>query len=273
MASILDFDVNTGLHPKMTKINPLTGQAYGVNDKAAGVVPSYQVKTDPAFHQQGFKDTSKGTIDSTVDIGDAKQPTVTAKAVVHYADSAAYALKGGVAIANGYIGKMSAEMKAMTYDFKAKQNRRAADLLLANQTEITRAAQMDSNQYRIAGVETKAKQVSGMAASGFAVGKGVYKNTLNTTEARVNYNVANLMLKADLQNAELTRSAGQQLAEAIINDANKEIAKKEGKFSVMNGWLNGISNFISAGASFTCGMVENGAFGKTSTSTITKTKK
>lgn len=263
MASI-GYENLVGLHPQMTKINPLTGQAYGVNDEANGVIPSYQVTTDDPFrHVSGFKDTSKGTIDSTVDIetGGAKQPWITAKAVEHYADACAYTLKGGVAISNGYIGKMSADAKAMTYEFKAKQNRRAADLLLANQTEITRAAQMDSNQYRIAGAQTKAKQATGMAASGFAVGKGIYKNTLNTTEARVNYNVANLMLKADLENAELTRKAGQQQAEAIINDANAEIAKKEGEFSVMNGWLNGISNFISAGASFSCGLIENGALG------------
>ena len=272
MASILDFDFNTGLHPKMTKINPLTGQAYGVNDEAAGVVPSYQVKTDPAFHQQKLKDTSEG-MGGSVEGGDAEQPWITAKAVEHYADACAYLMKAGAAVGNGYIAKMSAETKAMTYEFKAKQNRRAAALLLANQTEITRAAQMDSNQYRITGVATKAKQVSGMAASGFAVGKGVYRNTLNTTEARINYDVANLMLKADLQNAELTRGAGQQLAEAIINDANKEIAKKEGKVAVWNGWINGISNFISGAASFTCGLVENGALYKSSSSTTTETKK
>ena len=250
------------MSPQMTLVDPNTGMAQ--------TLPSWQVAedqkpdvvrastSDPFKHTAKFKDSSKGSIDSTVDIEGVEQPKHTAKAIVHYADAAASVLKGGVAIANGYIGKMSAKQKQLSYEFKAQQNRRAAELLLKNQVDITRAAQMDSNQYRIVGVETKAKQVSGMAASGFAVGKGIYKNTLNTTEARVNYNVANLMLKADLQNAELTRKAGQQTAEAIINDANAEIAKKEGKFAVMNGWLNGISNFISAGASFTCGLIEDG---------------
>lgn len=256
MASI-DYENLVGLKPQMTPINPKTGMA------SDAVVPQYQLKTDDPFkHVSNLKDTSKGTIDSTLGIEGVSQPTITAKAVEHYADACTYMLKGGAAIGNGYISKMSAESKAMAYSFTAKQNRRAADLLLANQVEITRAAQMDSNQYRISGEAVKTKQVTGMAASGFAVGKGTYKNTLNTTEARVNYNVANLMLKADLENAELTRKAGQQTAQAIINDANAEIAKKEGKVAVWNGWINGISNFISAGASFYCGRIENGSLSK-----------
>lgn len=261
------------MSPQMTLLDPNTGMAQ--------TLPSWQVAedqkpdvvrastSDPFKHTAKFKDSSKGSIDSTVDIEGVEQPKHTAKAIVHYADAAAYALKGGVAIANGYIGKMSAQQKQKSYEFKAQQNRRAAELLLKNQVDITRAAQMDSNQYRIAGVETKSKQVAGMAASGFAVGKGVYKNTLNTTEARVNYNVANLMLRADLQNAELTRKAGQQTAEAIINDANAAIAKKEGKHAVMMGWVNGISNFLSAGAAFTCGLIEDGYLSNTKQTTAT----
>lgn len=272
MASIgLEDLFRSRVNPQMTLLDPDTG--------VAQTLPSWQVAEDqkPAVTRAStsdpfkkitkFKDTSKGTIDSTVDIEGVEEPKITAKAIVHYADAAAYALKGGAAIANGYIGKMSAQQKAEAYKFKAEQNRRAADLLLKNQVDITRAAQMDSNQYRIAGAETKAKQVTGMAASGFAVGKGVYKNTLNTTEARVNYNVANLMLRADLQNAELTRKAGQQTAEAIINEANAKIAKKEGKFAVTMGWVNGISNFISAGASFYCGRIEDGGLSKKTNAT------
>lgn len=250
------------MNPQMTLLDPNTGQAQ--------TLPSWQVAdeqkpavtrastNDPYRHTSRFRDTSKGTIDSTVDMEGVEEPKHTAKAVAHYADAAAYILKGGASITNGYIAQMSAQQKQKSYEFKAQQNRRAAELLLMNQVDITRAAQMDSNQYRIAGAETKSKQVTGMAASGFAVGKGVYKNTLNTTEARVNYNVANLMLRADLQNAELTRKAGQQKAEAIINEANAKIAKKEGEFAVTMGWVNGISNFISAGASFYCGRIADG---------------
>lgn len=250
------------MNPQMTLLDPNTGQAqtlpsWQVTDEQKPAVTRAST-SDPFRNVTKFKDTSKGTIDSTVDIEGVEQPKHTAEAVKHYADSLAYIMKGGAAIANGYIAKMSAQQKAEAYKFKAEQNRRAADLLLMNQVDITRAAQMDSNQYRIAGVETKSKQVAGMAESGFAVGKGVYKNTLNTTEARVNYNVANLMLRADLQNAELTRKAGQQTAEAIINEANAKIAEKEGKFSVTMGWVNGISNFISAGALFYCGRIADG---------------
>lgn len=260
------------MNPQMTLVDPNTGQAQTT-------LPSWQVTeeqkpavvrastSDPFRHTSRFRDTSKGTIGSTLGIEGVEQPKHTAEAVKHYADAAAYVMKGGAAIANGYIAKMSAQQKAEAYKFKAEQNRRAADLLLMNQVDITRAAQMDSNQYRIAGAETKAKQVTGMAGSGFAVGKGVYKNTLNTTEARVNYNVANLMLRADLQNAELTRKAGQQTAEAIINEANAKIAEKEGKFSVTMGWVNGISNFISAGAAFYCGLIEDGVLSKKTNAT------
>lgn len=252
-----------GLHPQMTLVNSQTGQVE--------VLPKNQVVMDDPFvrvtkartedpyrHVTQFKDTSKGTIDDTLGIEGIKEPRMTAKAVEHYADACAYLLKGGAAIGNGYIAKMSAETKAMAYNFTARQNRRAADLLLMNQVEITRAAQMDANQYRITGVNTKEKQITGMAASGFAVGKGTYRNTLNTTEARVNYNVANLMLTADLKNAELTRKAGQKVAEAIISDANASIARREGRVAVLNGWISGISNFISAGAAFYCGRVANG---------------
>jgi hypothetical protein len=259
------------MNPQMTLLDPNTGQAqtlpsWQVTDEQKPAVTRAST-SDPFKKTTKFKDTSKGTIDSTVDIEGVEEPKITAKAVEHYADACAYLLKGGAAIANGYIARMSADSKKMAYRFKANQNRRAADLLLMNQVDITRAAQMDSNQYRIAGVETKSKQVTGMAASGFAVGKGVYKNTLNTTEARVNYNVANLMLRADLQNAELTRKAGQQVAESVINDANAEIAKIEGKAAVWSGWINGISNFISAGASFYCGKIENGGLSKKTNAT------
>lgn len=260
------------MSPQMTMLDPDTGTAQ--------TLPSWQVSEeqmpsvvrattrDPFRNITTPKDTSKGSIDSTVDIESisVSQPRMTAETVQHYATASAYLLKGGSAIANGYLSKMSADSRAMSYQFKANQNRRAADLLLKNQVDITRAAQMDSNQYRIAGAETKSKQVSGMSATGFAVGKGVYKNTLNTTEARVNYNVANLMLRADLQNAELTRKAGQQQAEAIINEANAAIAKKEGKAAVAAGWLDGISNFVSAGASFFCGALANGGFSGTNIS-------
>lgn len=246
-----------GLKPQMSVIDPRTGMA-------DDVLPAYQITTDDPFKNvSSFRDTSKGTIDSTAD-SDTKgtpQPKYMAKEIAHYADAVADVMKGGAAIANGYIAKMSADSKAAAYSFRAEQNRRASALLLANQVDITRAAQMDSNQYRIAGKKTAARQKVAMASSGFAVGKGSYANTLNTTEAVVNYNVANLMLKADLENAELTRKAGAQIAEAIINEANAEIAKKEGSAAIRNGWISGISNFISAGASFYCGRIEGGKVG------------
>ena len=246
-----------GLNPQMSVINPGTGMAYDV-------LPAYQITTDDPFKNvSGFRDTSKGTIDSTADVGTngTQQPNYTAKEVVHYASAVADVMKGGAAIANGYIAKMSAGAKASAYRFRAEQNRRASALLLANQVDVTRAAQMDSNKYRIAGKKTTAGQKVAMASSGFTVGKGSYANTLNTTEAIVNYNVANLMLKADLENAELTRKAGAQMAEAIINEANAEIAKKEGRAAVRNGWISGIANFISAGAAFYCGRIEGGKVG------------
>ena len=225
-------------------------------------IPADQKQINHQF--EGYSkpiDTSKGKIDDTLEyIGGEKQPKTTANAVKYYASGVSEIMKGGAAISNGYIANMSANMKAKSYEFQADQERLVAETLLKNQIDITRAAQMDSNQYRIVGVETKEKQISGMAASGFAVGKGVYRNTLNTTEARVNYNVANLMLKADLQNAELTRKAGAQVAQAIINDANAEIARKEGKLAVLNGWISGINNLLSAGAMFTCGLIEDGYF-------------
>ena len=252
-AKVSYYENNTGLHPDVTR---------------EGVAAKHK---DPYAGYSTPKDTSLGRIDDTIE-GGGEQPRYTAEAVKHYANAAAYALKGGAAIANGYITKMSADAKAKTYEFQAQQNRHAADLLLKNQTDITRAAQMDSNRFRIEGAETKAKQITGMAASGFAVGKGIYKDTLSTTDARVNYNVANLMLKADLENAEMTRKAGTLTAQAIINEANAKIAKKEGEFAIMNGWVNGISNFLSAGASFYCGKVANGDYAKSTTTNTNNTK-
>ena len=248
--------------------------------KAVSGIPSYEsyatLKSgeDPYKGYSKPRDTSKGSIDNT-EYGDIKQVDYTAKSVLHYANAVAGVLKGGADIANGYLSKMSAQSRQYTYEFQADQNKKASDVLLKNQIDITRAAQMDSNRYRIAGAETKAKQKTGMAATGFAVGKGVYKNTLSTTDARVNYNVANLMLKSELENAEITRKAGALRAQAIVDEANAKIAKKEGEFAVLNGWISGISNFISAGASFYIGGVYNGDFGvkkKTDTNTNKTTK-
>lgn len=264
--------------PQMSVINPVTGQAYAApysNTKinASGYVdmniPEDQKHIDHAFEGYSkFRDTSRGSIDDTLEYDNNDQPKTTAKAVSYYASGMADIMKGGAAISNGYIANMSANMKANSYKFQAEQERLVAESLLKNQIDITRAAQMDSNQYRIAGAEKKAKQVVAMSKSGFAVGKGSYRNTLNTTEARVNYNVANLMLRADLQNAELTRKAGAYQAQAIIREADAEIAKKEGKMAIMNGWINGISNFLSAGAMFTCGLVEDGYFSGSKTTTF-----
>lgn len=247
-----EYEKYVGLHPKKTE-----------NFVAVKHDDPYKGYSKP-------KDSSVGKIDDTEQVGtDIKY---TAESIKHYATAVADIMKGGAAIANGYISKMSTDAKRYTYEFQADQNVRAANMLLKNQTDVTRAAQMDSTRFKIQGVETKAKQKTAMAGSGFAVGKGIYKNTLNTTDARINYNVANLMLKADLENAETTRRAGTLKAQAIIDETNAKIAKKQGEAAVLNGWISGISNFISAGASFYCGKVANGDFATKSTTTTGKGK-
>lgn len=240
-----EYENYVGLHPKKTE-----------NFTAAEHDDPYKGVSTP-------KDSSKGTIDNTEQAGE--QVSYTASSIKHYANAVAGILQGGAAISNGYLSKMSYDSKRYTYEFQAQQNIRAVDMLLKNQVDVTRAAQMDSTRFTIQGVETKAKQKTAMAGSGFAVGKGIYKNTLNTTDTRINYNVANLMLKASLQNSEITRRAGTLKAQAIIDETNAKIAKKQAKAAVLNGWISGISNFISAGASFYCGKAANGDFANKTT--------
>lgn len=247
-------NVNTTSTLDHTEIDPITQQSKEVL--------TYSTEMDRVDKGMVTSvDSSKGTIDSTITSGEAIKIDYTAQSVKHFASSVTDILKAGASISNGYISKMSADAKARTYKFQAEQDKHSAELLLKNQKDITRAAQMDANRYRIAGAETKAKQITGMAGTGFAVGKGVFKNTLSTTEARVNYNVSNIMLKAGLENAELTRKAGTLEANAIIAEANAKIAKQEGKFAVFSGWVNGISNLVSACANFYCGGLYNGNWG------------
>lgn len=233
------------------------------------IVPKYEAKKQDVF--RGYStpvDSSTGRITDAPN----SEPEHSAKAVQYYATATADTMKGVASVANGYISQLSAEMKANTYKFQAEQNRNMASQLLKNQREITRAAQMDANQYRMQNEGTKSRQKVAMAESGFAVGRGVYKNNLDTTEARVNYNVANIMLKAGLENANITSKAGGYVAQAIINEADAEIAKKEGEVAYTNGWINGISEFLSAGAMFYCGMVEDGNYANNSTDSGTSTK-
>ena len=109
-----------------------------------------------------------------------------------------------------------------------------------------------------------------MAASGFAVGKGSYKSTFATTDARTNYNIAMRMLKADLQTAETTRKAGEYRARSEIEKGNAKIARTMGRAEMWSGVIGGVGNLINAGFNFYVG--EWGMSGaKTNTQTNTKT--
>ena len=148
--------------------------------------------------------------------------------------------------ANGFLANSSERMKASNYEFQARQSERSAALLLQNQREITRAAQMDANKYRIENAKIKSGQKTAMAASGFAVGRGVYRNTLSTTDARTNYNIAATVLKGELQNAELIRQAGEYRAQAEIARGNAEIAKRMGKAAKLSGIIGTVGYTASA---------------------------
>ena len=178
---------------------------------------------------------------------------LTKEQVQNYTNSALYGIKAINALANGFTAKSSYRMQARNAEWQAKQNLRSADLLLKNQREISRAAQADANVYRMQGAKTKSDQKVAMAQTGFAVGKGIYRNTLDTTDARVNYNTSAIILKAELQNAELTRRAGLYESEAIINRANRDIYGKLGRAALVSGILNSASYLAASGAYFYLG--------------------
>lgn len=178
---------------------------------------------------------------------------LTRKQIEDYMSSVMYGMKAIDSISNGFTANSSYKMKANNEEWKAKQNDRSARLLLMNQREINRAAQMDANVYKLQGAQTKSRQKVAMAASGFAVGKGIYANTLDTTDTRTTYNTAAIMLKAELQNAELVRKAGNYEAEAIINRANADINRRLGKAAMWDGVLDSIAYLGAAGAYFYIG--------------------
>lgn len=195
---------------------------------------------------------------------------LTKEQIENYTRAAIYGSKAIASFANGFTSNISYKMQARNKEWQAKQNERSARLLLMNQREINRAAQADANVYRVQGAAHKSGQKVAMAQSGFAVGKGIYRNTLDTTDVRTNYNTSAIILKAELQNAELVRRAGLYEAEAIINKADAAIARKMGKAALWDGILDGIVYSVAAGTSFYYGKHPLGGTTKTETKTTTK---
>lgn len=194
---------------------------------------------------------------------------LTKEQIQAYTKSAMYGIKAITALGNGFTSNISYRMQAHNKEWQARQNIRSRDLLLLNQREINRAAQMDANVYRMQGAVTKSNQKVAMAQTGFAVGKGIYRNTLDTTDIRTNYNTSAIILKAELQNAELTRKAGLYEAESIINKADAKIARYQGKAAMWEGVTGAVSYLAAAGASFYVGTYGYG--NDKPTKTITKT--
>lgn len=170
-----------------------------------------------------------------------------------YTAAASYGVKAVSYFANAVLAGGAYKMKKSQYEFLANQDERAAELLYKNMREITRAAQADANVYKMQGAEVKSKQKEGQAASGFAVGKGVYKNNLDTTDARTNYNVSLVMLKSDLQNAEIIRKAGTYKARAAIERGNARITDIEKRNAIITNIIGGVGALANAGISFYVG--------------------
>jgi len=181
--------------------------------------------------------------------------------IIGFSNSVGSALEGIAKLRNGYIEQLNYYSKASSSDYVSEQYDRAASLLLDNQKNITRAAQMDANVYKLQGAQTKSEQKIAQAASGFAVGKGVNRVTLNTTDARTNYNVAAMMLRSELQNAESTRQAGTYAAQAEIQRGEAEAYRIMGKAAKSIATLGAINSFIKSGTSFYLGLSSAGAFG------------
>lgn len=194
---------------------------------------------------------------------------LTKEQIENYTKSAVYGIKAITSLANGFTANISYRMKARNKEWEKEQNQRSARLMLLNQREINRAAQMDANVYRLQGATTKSNQKVAMAQSGFAVGKGIYRNTLDTTDIRTNYNTSAIILKAELENAELTRKAGLYEAESIINRADARIARRQGRAALWDGVLDSIAYAAAAGASFYYGKHPLGDTKTTTTTTKT----
>lgn len=240
----------------------------GVPAQVQEVVPEALQTTNPTIAQQSvpFPDTTTipristpvvkpsegGTIEPVGAAG--AQSKLLSEKLQLVADATVDGIKAMTILSNGFLANSSERMKASNYEFQARQSERSAELLLQNQREITRAAQMDANKYRIENAKIKSGQKTAMAASGFAVGRGVYRNTLSTTDARTNYNIAATVLKGELQNAELIRQAGEYRAQAEIARGNAEIAKRMGKAEKLNSFISAASYIPSIAANLYVGL-------------------
>lgn len=193
-------------------------------------------------------DTNSGEVS-----GSTAKPKYTEDQVMMYGRAASYLVQSMSDFTNGFLAYDSSKLKTASYDFKSRQYERSADLLEKNITDINRAARMDANVNKLQNRETKDKQKVAMSASGFAVGKGSYKSTFATTDARTNYNIAMRMLKADLQTAEVTRKVGEYRARAEIEKGNAKISRIMGKSQMTQGIISGIGNLVNAGFNFYVG--------------------
>lgn len=257
-------------------VSPREGAMSYVSDVPAQVqeiVPEALQTTNPTIAQQSvpFPDTTTtpristpvvnpsegGTIEPVgADEKTGEASRLLSERLKLFSSGANDAIKAITVLSNGFLANSSERMKASNYEFQARQSERSAALLLQNQREITRAAQMDANKYRIENAKIKSGQKTAMAASGFAVGRGVYKNTLSTTDARTNYNIAATVLKGELQNAELIRQAGEYRAQAEIARGNAEIAKRMGKAAKLSGMIGAVGYTASAVAKMYVGAQE-----------------
>lgn len=180
----------------------------------------------------------------------------SAKEIAAYAKGTADLMAATSAFTNGFIKRKQYHMQANTKIFEAEQNERASALMLRNIRDISRQGQMDANVYKEEGRKTRAAQKSAMAESGFAVGKGDYAATLDTTDTRTNYNVQMLNLKTSLQIAETKRKAGYVAAQAIVNRADADILKKQAEMEKEQGIVNSLGLLLSAAANFVTGYSE-----------------
>lgn len=223
---------------------------YGITSTAPD--PNYRIEED-----RTAKNTTKpkNTDVNAADAGGStpEKPKYTEDQVMFYGKSASYLVDAASDFANSLLAADAAGVKEKSYEFKAKQNERAARLLEKNIVDINRAAQLDSNVYKVQNKETKSKQKVAMAASGFAVGKGAYRSTLETTDARTNYNIAMRMLKADLQTAKTMRKAGEYRAQAEIERGNARVARIAAESAATTYAIKGIGKLINAGFSFYMG--------------------
>lgn len=201
----------------------------------------------------GLKPRNSDTNSGEVKGSTAQAPKYTEDQVWMYGRAASYLVQSLSDFTNGFLAYDSSKLKTASYDFKAKQYEQAADLLEKNISDINRAARMDANVNKLQGRETKDKQKVAMSASGFAVGKGSYKTTFATTDARTNYNIAMRMLKADLQTAETYRKAGEYRARAEIEKGNAEISRIMGKSQMKQGIIMGVGSLVNAGFNFYVG--------------------